>query len=155
MSTGTFIRRQDVENKAVLDTLGKSIGTGQDIAFSLDGKLALVVKTKKGDDVEIPMTRVAAVADYIVLTAEVSAPTQTHTSQTCPNCGMPLKPGAKFCTSCGMREVSPATQPATEPLRNQPTSQPPTSTNTQPTCHNCGMPLKPGAKFCTGCGVRL
>jgi sporulation protein YlmC with PRC-barrel domain len=122
MPATTYIRRQDVESKVVLDTSGKSIGTAQDIAFSLDGKLALVVKTKKGEDVEIPVSRIVGVADYIVLTPESSVSTQigpqsqpstmtqtstlTSVDQNCTRCGMPLKPGAKFCTHCGLQLAS-------------------------------------------------
>jgi len=160
MPTSEFIRKQDVENKAVLDTMGKAIGTGQDLAFSLDGKLALVVRTPKGEDIEIPMTRIVAVADYIVLNPEQKSPktaqltqpvlspqaTVTHVQETCANCGMPLKPGAKFCTHCGTREPSIVPPPATQQQQTNQKAQ---------TCSNCGIPLKVGAKFCTGCGIRL
>ncbi len=155
MPATPFYRREDVENKPVLDTSGKGIGTGQDLAFSLDGKLAIVVKTPKGEDIEIPMTRIVGVADYIVLTPETltqakqpslqpqgSAP--TNVQETCPNCGMPLKSGVKFCTHCGIRESATATQ-----------TQIPQTSQKPETCTNCGMPLKPNAKFCTGCGVKL
>jgi len=128
MSTPLFFRKQDVENKPVIDSSGKSIGTGLDIAFSLDGRLGLVVKTPKGSEIEIPMNRVIGVTDYIVLSPEGPSSSQVvqvqHTEpltptqplvssntqqQTCSSCGMSLKPGAKFCTSCGFRTSSDST----------------------------------------------
>jgi len=118
MPVTPFYRREDVENKTVLDTSGKSIGIAQDMAFSIDGKLAIAIKPSKGEVIDIPMTRVIGVSDYIVVTPELSASTQStqpsrnqasttppvsSPPQTCPSCGKPLKPGAKFCTGCGAR----------------------------------------------------
>ncbi|MGO9644574.1 MAG: zinc ribbon domain-containing protein [Candidatus Bathyarchaeia archaeon] len=118
MPTTPFYRKEDVENKTVLDTSGKSIGIAQDMAFSIDGKLALAIKPSKGEVIDIPMTRVIGVSDYIVVTPEVLASTQpaqpsrnqapttppvAPVQQTCPSCGKLLKPGAKFCTGCGVK----------------------------------------------------
>ncbi|HKM76015.1 MAG TPA: zinc-ribbon domain-containing protein [Candidatus Bathyarchaeia archaeon] len=117
MPTTPFYRKEDVENKTVLDTSGKSIGIAQDMAFSIDGKLALAIKPSKGEVIDIPMTRVIGVSDYIVVTPEVSASTQpvqpsraqasttpvSPVQQTCPSCGKLLKLGTKFCTGCGVR----------------------------------------------------
>jgi hypothetical protein len=48
-------------------------------------------------------------------------------SATCPQCGHPLREGAKFCDNCGS----------------------PTSAS----CPNCGKALRPGARFCDECGA--
>jgi hypothetical protein len=48
---------------------------------------------------------------------------------TCPSCNKPLRPGAKFCDSCGAK----------------------IATN----CAKCGAALRPGAKFCDSCGASL
>lgn len=50
----------------------------------------------------------------------------------CPICNNPIKPGAKFCTSCGKKLDE--------------------SGNL---CPKCNAPLKPDAKFCTKCGTRI
>ena len=50
----------------------------------------------------------------------------------CPTCGAPLKPGIKFCGSCG----------AAVP-------QAPAA------CPGCGQPVNPGARFCGSCGQAL
>lgn len=109
--TVPFFTKKDVENKIVVDVSGKSAGTGRDIAFSLDGRLALVVAGKNGKEIQIPMSRVMGVTEYIVISPEEGAiqtphvqpqpQTQTQAARTCANCGTPLKAGAKFCAKCG------------------------------------------------------
>ena len=49
----------------------------------------------------------------------------------CPKCNAILRPGVKFCTSCGQK------------------------IETSATCTQCGTPLKSGAKFCIKCGQRV
>lgn len=57
----------------------------------------------------------------------------------CLSCGQPLRPGAKFCKSCGTTVSVPP------PVAVQPTA--PAST-----CPACAGSLRPGAKFCGNCG---
>lgn len=52
----------------------------------------------------------------------------------CPACGAPVKPGAKFCGSCGADLSLPAGPP---------------------TCPRCGQEVREGAKFCNKCGQKL
>ena len=49
----------------------------------------------------------------------------------CGACGGELRPGAKFCGSCGTKAADPVTR----------------------ACARCGLALKPGAKFCGSCGA--
>ena len=62
---------------------------------------------------------------------------------TCPKCGNPLRPGAKFCGNCGLviSAASAAQPPAGSPA---PVGG--------PVCPNCGKPVRPEAKFCANCG---
>jgi hypothetical protein len=63
----------------------------------------------------------------------------------CPNCGKPLRPGARFCGNCGHTIVaSPAAQ----------SGAPPASPATI-TCPQCGKPMRVGARFCSNCGKVL
>lgn len=58
------------------------------------------------------------------------APAATAPGQgSCPACGSPLKPGIKFCGSCG------AAVPTAPPA-----------------CPHCGQAVNPGARFCGSCG---
>ena len=109
-----FFRKKDVEKKPVVEATGKSAGTGLDVGFSLDGKLTLVISSPDGKEVEIPMSRVQGVGEYIVLKPEENpelrpdeqASVTPHSSSipdapTCSKCGASIKPEAKFCTVCG------------------------------------------------------
>lgn len=51
---------------------------------------------------------------------------------TCPNCGKPVRPGAKFCGNC-RTDLSSAS----------------------PLCPHCNSPVRPGAKFCPSCGKTI
>lgn len=57
----------------------------------------------------------------------------------CPNCGKPLRAGARFCGNCGATLPAPA-RPAVPP--------PPSAT----ICPHCGKPIREGARFCGSCG---
>lgn len=63
----------------------------------------------------------------------------------CPNCGKPLRPGARFCGNCGH------TLPATPSAQ---AGSPPASPATF-ACPQCGKPVRVGAKFCSNCGKVL
>ncbi len=62
---------------------------------------------------------------------------------TCPACGNPIKPGAKFCGSCG------AACGAGTPAENS------VKAPAAPVCPSCGKPLSPGKKFCGSCGRKI
>lgn len=58
-----------------------------------------------------------------------AAPSPPSAEISCPSCGQPVRPGAKFCDSCGA------------PL--------------EITCRECGATLQAGAKFCDQCGAQI
>jgi len=55
----------------------------------------------------------------------------TENQLTCPKCNSPVKPGMKFCESCGAR------------------------IETTPSCPKCGTEILPNAKFCESCGASI
>jgi len=63
----------------------------------------------------------------------VTGPAPVQTSQptkgTCPYCGKPVRPGAKFCDNCGKPMAA--------------------------VCANCGAGLRQDAKFCDNCGAAV
>lgn len=63
----------------------------------------------------------------------------------CQNCGAPLRPGERFCRTCGaptaVEGIVPG-QGAQQMYQPQPRL-----------CQNCGSPLGPNDKFCRACGT--
>lgn len=62
-------------------------------------------------------------------------------SSTCQHCGKPVRPGARFCGSCGsaLQEAKAAPSPKAE----------------GDLCPHCGEPVRPDAKFCASCGQSI
>ena len=108
-----MFRKEEVDGKIVVEASGKALGKAKDIAFGLDGTVALIVLTNDNAEVQVTMDRVMGVGDYIVIRSDrpqqwvappsppVTAPPPAPMVSVCRNCGAPLKPGAKFCTKCG------------------------------------------------------
>ncbi len=62
---------------------------------------------------------------------------------TCPKCGSPLRPGARFCGVCG-ENLPVQIKPAHE--------QPAAAASAEVICPHCGKPVRLGARFCQSCG---
>lgn len=93
-------------------------------------------------------------------------------ARTCGRCGATVRPGKRFCTSCGAKiqeaapppYVVPTQQPPSVPAPpppplqyGQPTQlpQPRTVTAQGQLCPKCGTQLKPGHRFCVRCGAPI
>lgn len=71
---------------------------------------------------------------------------------TCPKCGKPIRPGAKFCGNCG-NTITDA-----PPAAAVPPPTPAVQTGGQPgmdACPHCGKPMRKGARFCSHCGKTI
>lgn len=68
----------------------------------------------------------------------------TQPANTCPACGRPVRPGARFCAGCGQTLAPPPAAPG-----------PAVQAAAPPQCRQCGAPLRPGAKFCSKCGTQF
>jgi sporulation protein YlmC with PRC-barrel domain len=103
----SYVRREDVVGKKAITPDGNAFGEVKDIAFSIDGSVGLVISARTGTEVILPIKQASAIGEFILLsssTPERSAPPvqpRPAVSTTCPSCGSPLKPGAKFCGKCG------------------------------------------------------
>ena len=108
------------------------------------------------------------------------APIQEDNAKRCGVCGSILREGLMFCTSCGAPVLAAeAAAPGSRSLRLLPCGQEPSFPEQEPwprpvppmpeepaedpvspplqmpdCCPDCGRPLKPGAKFCSGCGEK-
>jgi len=111
LSLMSYVRREDVIGKKAITPDGNSFGDVKDIAFNMDGSVGLVIATKAGSEVIVPIKQTSAMGEYVLLSsaapakpAQPSQPRQASpvpSPATCPSCGNPTKPGAKFCGKCG------------------------------------------------------
>jgi sporulation protein YlmC with PRC-barrel domain len=123
-----MFRKDEVDGKIVIEANGKAFGKAKDIAFGLDGTVALIVLTNDNTEAQITMDRVMGVADYIVIRRDRPEP-----------------------------KVAPPPTPVKKPVVVAPApvmaAPPPPMAPAATSCRSCGAPLKPGAKFCTKCGT--
>lgn len=109
----SYVRREDVTGKKAITPDGNSFGVVKDLAFSTDGSVGLVITRKDDSETVVPIRQTSAIGEFILLSAKpmekapappvpqpMAAP---NPSSTCPSCGKPVKPGAKFCGKCGYK----------------------------------------------------
>ena len=115
-----FYRREELVGKEVYDTKAMHVGEAKDVAYSKDGKTALVVLKDNKEQV-IPFQDVSEIGDIILVKrtpvettvtlpppkreeriAAVQGPS-SEPSKTCPKCGMGNRQTAKFCAKCGFK----------------------------------------------------
>lgn len=122
MSSSKMFRKDEVEGKVVIEASGRSLGKAKDVAFGLDGTVALIVLANDSSELQISLDRVTGVDEYIVVRSDKTqarqmpvapapvmapappptpAPQVAAAAKQCRSCGAPMKPGAKFCTKCG------------------------------------------------------
>lgn len=127
MYSSKFFRKDEVAGKIVVETSGKALGKTKDIAFGLDGTVAMIMLTNDNSEELITMDRVLGVGDYIVV--KKAAPERNPSPA-------PVE---------GAASVPPAYAiPAPPPVPAAPIAS---------ICRNCGSSLRLGAKFCTKCGT--
>lgn len=68
----------------------------------------------------------------------------------CPNCGRPIRPGAKFCGYC-KAELSKAVQP-NEQAKPAPAEASAAAPAEEKACPHCGKPVRASTRFCPSCG---
>jgi sporulation protein YlmC with PRC-barrel domain len=139
-----MFRKDEVAGKVVVEASGKSLGKAKDIAFSLDGTVVLIVSANDNSEVEIPMDRIAGVAEYIV----VRRPQQNEPGGPAPKKAAAPAPAA----NPPMAAMSPPPAPRPNPAIPPAAAPVPVAVSSS-VCKNCGAPLRAGAKFCTKCGA--
>lgn len=131
LSAPKLFRKEEVDGKVVVEVSGKAFGKAKDVAFGLDGTVALIVLTNDNSEAQITMDRVMGVGDYIVIRRDAPQPKPAPA---------PVK--------------RPAAAPAVVPVMAAPSPVPPAPAVAMANvCRSCGASLRPGAKFCTKCGT--
>jgi sporulation protein YlmC with PRC-barrel domain len=115
-----MFRKDDVDGKIVIEVTGNAIGKAKDVAFGLDGTVALIVLASDNSEIQVTMDKVLGVGEYIVIRGDRPEPkvappagrpvvpvtpapvtAASPAGGACRSCGVVMKPGARFCTKCG------------------------------------------------------
>ena len=91
-------RREEVIGKDVIDADAKKLGVTKDLAWSSDGRMALVIETDE-EEFFLSFSEIERIGDVVFVKAKsalASAP-----SIICPVCKHKNLPEAKFCAKCG------------------------------------------------------
>jgi sporulation protein YlmC with PRC-barrel domain len=92
-------RREEVVGKEIIDGEAKKIGTVKDLAWSNDGKLAIVVERGMEEESYLPFDQVDKIGDVVFV--EGSTSLESVPMKTCPVCKHKNLLDAKFCQKCG------------------------------------------------------
>ncbi len=92
-------RREEVIGKEVVDGDAKKLGVTKDIAWSSDGRLAVIIESAEEEESFLSFDEIEKIGDVVFVkgkSALVAAP-----SITCPVCKHKNLVEAKFCAKCG------------------------------------------------------
>ncbi|HUK27704.1 MAG TPA: PRC-barrel domain-containing protein [Candidatus Acidoferrales bacterium] len=92
-------RREEVIGREVIDGDAKKLGVTKDLAWSEDGRLALLIELSEEDEFFLPFEDIERIGDVVFVRAKsalMAAP-----SITCPVCKHKNLLEAKFCAKCG------------------------------------------------------
>jgi sporulation protein YlmC with PRC-barrel domain len=92
-------RREEVIGKDVIDIEAKKIGITKDLAWSEDGRLALLIEPGAEEESFLAFDDVERIGDVIFVKAKASL--QTVPTRTCPMCKHNNPVEAMFCAKCG------------------------------------------------------
>ncbi len=92
-------RREEVLGKEIIDGEAKKVGTVKDLAWSNEGKLAIVVETGREEESYLPFDQVEKIGDVVFIKASGSL--ESVPMKTCPVCKHKNLIDAKFCQKCG------------------------------------------------------
>lgn len=92
-------RREDVIGKEVIDSDARKIGLAKDLAWSTDGKLALVIEMSDEEEAFLPFNEIERIGDVVFVTAKTAL--ENAPTIACPICKHRNLLEAKFCAKCG------------------------------------------------------
>lgn len=116
-------RKEEVIGKEVVDGDAKKIGMTKDIAWSEDGKLALVIESDDNEFI-LPFLGIEKIGDVIFVKLKDSL--EKVPSVTCPRCKTKNPQDTKFCSKCGHKLEAESHAPGDKEKN-------PSETNTDPT----------------------
>jgi sporulation protein YlmC with PRC-barrel domain len=101
-----YYTKEDVIGKEVIETEAKKIGVVKDLAFSTEGKVALILDRvdEKGEIQEafLPFDKILKMGDVILIKSTSDLETSSTPGRICPNCKTKNPINAKYCVKCGV-----------------------------------------------------
>jgi sporulation protein YlmC with PRC-barrel domain len=92
-------RREEVVGKEIIDGEAKKVGNVKDLAWSNDGKLAIVVERGREEESYLPFDQVEKIGDVVFIKS--ASGLESVPMRTCPVCKHKNLLDAKFCQKCG------------------------------------------------------
>ncbi len=92
-------RREEIIGKELIDGDAKRIGIAKDLAWTGDGKLALIVELADEEEAFLPFEEIERIGDVVFVKPKSAF--QTAPTITCPVCKHRNLAEAKFCAKCG------------------------------------------------------
>lgn len=109
MSSLRLFHKEDVVGKTVIDSTGLTTGIVKDVMFNLNSVVILVVEKKDGTEMQVPLSKVVGLSEFVVTGSEslaqpASLGGASFTSASgyqCKFCGHEMSPTSVYCPSCG------------------------------------------------------
>ena len=92
-------RREELIGKEIINDEAKKVGIAKDLAWTSEGKLALVVELSDEQEAFLPFEEIVTVGDVVFVKPKSTL--QTAPTVTCPVCKHRNLLEAKFCAKCG------------------------------------------------------
>mgnify|MGYP001152890140 CR=1 FL=1 len=96
-----YYRREQVVAKEVIDSGAKKIGVVKDLAYSRDGKMALVVERNDGKEAFLSFDKTEKIADVVIIKSAEAL--DNIPMKVCSGCESRNPAEAKFCFKCGKK----------------------------------------------------
>lgn len=109
MSSSRLFHKEEVTGKTVIDSTGQVTGKVKDVMFNLDGAVILLVEKKDGSEMQLPLSKVTGVSEFVVTKSE-SLPQPRSLSpgsstgagvQLCKFCRHEMSSASVYCPNCG------------------------------------------------------
>ncbi len=106
MASAKSFRKEEIVDKAVIDSSGKIIGKVRDLTFTLDSSITLIVVKPDGGQLEVPLDKVMGVSDHVIIKEDAVTPKPVPVAAApatvvCKACGAQAKAGTQWCPNCG------------------------------------------------------
>ena len=171
----SILSRDQVVGKTVINAEGNEVGKVVDIGVTLSGEGVLIVEGPGGRE-EVPMSRVQAIGQYIILKPEAqpAAPRPQPAQQPVQPVQPPPPPPVQGQQPPPLPPPAGQPAPLPPPGAPQPPPPPPPQQGGGPLgfleklkpkpqqvppgwkiCPTCGTPNPPDAVFCRNCGTKL